>query len=108
MLRALIAGGAKSAADRSTSTIRRACRPPIKAGTGNACRVALGGRIDPEFGAPIETEARVQSLSDGSFVNDGRWRRACDRDGTDRGAAHRRVEVIVISNRCKTPTCRCS
>jgi microcystin degradation protein MlrC len=99
MLRALIAGGAKSAAVGhiyDPASVQAA----VKAGTGNSFRVALGGRIDPEFGAPIETEARVLSLSDGAFVNDGPMAKGVRTEmGPTAVLRIGAVEVIVISNR---------
>jgi microcystin degradation protein MlrC len=99
MLRALIAAGAKSAAVGhiyDPGTVQAA----VKAGAGNALRISLGGHIDPSFGAPIETEARVQSLSDGSFINDGPMAKGVPSEmGPTAVLRIGAVEVIVISNR---------
>ena len=99
MLRALIAAGTKSAA--VGHLYDPACvQAAIKAGAGNAVSVRLGGHIDPAFGAPIETEARVQSLSDGSFINDGPMNAGVRSEmGPTAVLRIGSVEVIVISNR---------
>ena len=99
MLRALIDGGVKSAAIGhiyDPASVQAA----VTAGTGNAFRVSLGGHIDPAFGAPIETEARVLSLSDGAFVNDGPMSKGVRTEmGPTAVLGFGAVEVIVISNR---------
>jgi microcystin degradation protein MlrC len=41
------------------------------AGTGARIRVVLGGKSDPVQGPPIEADATVLALSDGSFAYDG-------------------------------------
>ena len=99
MLRALIAAGTKSAA--VGHIYDPACvQAAIKAGTGNTFRASLGGHIDPEFGAPIEAEARVHSLSDGSFVNDGPMAKGVRTEmGPTAVLRIGNVDVIVISNR---------
>ena len=99
MLRALIAGGAKSAAIGhiyDPASVQAA----VRARTGNAFRVTLGGHVDPAFGAPIEMEARVQSLSDGSFINDGPMAKGVPSEmGPTAVLRLGALEVIVISNR---------
>jgi microcystin degradation protein MlrC len=90
LLRALIAGAVQGCRVGHLYD-PAAVQAAIKAGAGKTLRVRLGGHIDPAFGAPIETEAHVQSLSDGSFINDGPMGQGrAQRDGADRGAAHRR------------------
>ena len=99
MLRALIDGGVESAAvghiyDPATVVAAG------KAGVGKILRVSLGGRIDPEFGAPIESDAEVASLSDGSFINDGPMGMGTRTEmGPTAVLKIGGVEVIVISNR---------
>jgi microcystin degradation protein MlrC len=99
MLRALIEGEAREAAvghiyDPATA------RAATDAGVGKTLRVRLGGHLDPAFGAPIETEARVQSLSDGTFINDGPMGKGVRTEmGPTAVLRIGGVEVIVISNR---------
>jgi microcystin degradation protein MlrC len=99
ILRALISEGVKKVA--VGHIYDPACvQAAIAAGAGNALHVSLGGHIDPEFGAPIETEARVHSLSDGSFVNDGPMAKGVRTEmGPTAVLRIGAVEVIVISNR---------
>ena len=99
LLRALIEGDAKDVAFGhlyDPATVQAA----IKAGAGKTLRASLGGHIDPAFGAPIETEAQVQSLSDGSFINDGPMGKGVRSEmGPTAVLRIGGVEVIVISNR---------
>ena len=99
MLRALIDAGIKNAAvghiyDAATAQAAH------KAGIGKTLRVSLGGHIDPQFGAPIETEAVVQSISDGLFINDGPMGKGTKSEmGPTAVLRIGGIEVIVISNR---------
>lgn len=99
MLRALIDAGAKNAAvghiyDPATAQAAH------RAGAGGTLRVKLGGHVDPQFGAPIEVDAEVQSLSDGVFVNDGPMGKGTKSEmGPTAVLRIGGVEVIVISNR---------
>ena len=98
-LRALIEGGVKDAAIGHIYD-PAAVQAAIKSGAGKTLRVSLGGHIDPAFGAPIETEAHVQSLSDGSFINDGPMAKGVRSEmGPTAVLRTGGVEVIVISNR---------
>jgi microcystin degradation protein MlrC len=52
------------------------CDPPLitrarEAGVGAMIDVTLGGRVRPEFGAPVEAQAIVMRFTDGRFVNTG-------------------------------------
>lgn len=42
-----------------------------KAGEGAVIDIALGGKVTPEFGPPIQVRAEVVKLSDGVFYNSG-------------------------------------
>jgi len=99
ILRALIEGGTQNAAVGhiyDPATVQAA----KKTGTGNKVRVSLGGHIDPAFGAPIETEALVQSLSDGAFINDGPMGKGTKSEmGPTAVLRIGGIEIIVISNR---------
>jgi microcystin degradation protein MlrC len=99
LLRALISGDAKATAVGHLYD-PAAVQAAIKTGAGKTLRVRLGGHIDPAFGAPIETEAHVQSLSDGSFINDGPMAKGVRSEmGPTAVLRIGGVEVIVISNR---------
>ena len=99
MLRALIEGGVKNAAVGhiyDPASVQAA----NTAGVGKTLRVCLGGQIDPAFGAPIETDARVVSLSEGRFINDGPMGMGTRTEmGPTAVLQIGGVEVIVISNR---------
>jgi microcystin degradation protein MlrC len=43
----------------------------IAAGVGTTIEIRLGGKTDRLHGEPLETNALVQSITDGRFVNDG-------------------------------------
>ena len=99
LLRAMIAGAVKDVAVGHLYD-PAAVQAAIKTGAGKTLRLSLGGHIDPAFGAPIETEAHIQSLSDGSFVNDGPMGKGVRSEmGPTAVLRIGGVEVIVISNR---------
>ena len=99
MLRALIDGGARDAAVGHIYD-PAAVQAARKAGAGNKVNVSLGGHIDPQFGAPIEVDAHVQSLSDGAFINDGPMGKGTKSEmGPTAVLRIGGVEVVVISNR---------
>jgi microcystin degradation protein MlrC len=99
MLRALIDADVKNAAvghifDAATAQAAH------KAGIGKTLRVQLGGHVDPQFGAPIEVDAEVQSISEGVFVNDGPMGKGTKSEmGPTAVLRIGGIEVIVISNR---------
>ena len=72
------------------------------AGTGAAIRASLGGRLAPDFGAPVVIDARVERLTDGRFRNVGPMERGVEvRLG--RTAVLRRGNLrVVISERCES------
>lgn len=43
----------------------------VQAGAGNYVSLSLGGKVSPEFGKPVEVEAKVVALSEGEFYNSG-------------------------------------
>ena len=72
----------------------------MAAGVGKTVKVSLGGHIDAAFGAPIDAEAHVQALSDGTFINDGPMGKGTKTEmGPTAVLRVGGVEVIVISNR---------
>lgn len=71
-----------------------ACR---KVGAGNRVSLSLGGKISPEFGEPVRTEATVIALSDGVFYNSGPFNQHLRVNL--KGAAHIRVgrmDILLI------------
>jgi len=99
MLRGLIDGQTKAAAVGHIYD-PAAVQAAIKAGIGSTFKVSLGGHIDPSMGAPIEVEAVVQTISDGSFINDGPMGKGTRTEmGPTAVLRVGGVEVIVISNR---------
>ncbi len=99
LLRALIDGNVQQAAfghiyDPGTA------QAAVKAGAGARLKVRLGGHVDPAFGAPIEIEAEVLSVSDGTFINDGPMVKGTRTEmGPTAVLRIGGVDVIVISNR---------
>jgi microcystin degradation protein MlrC len=71
-----------------------------QAGTGATLRLAIGGKIDPAYGAPIDTEARVMHLSDGKFRIEGPMLRGFPVDlGPTATARVGGVDVVLASRR---------
>ncbi|MFC3884066.1 M81 family metallopeptidase [Bacillus songklensis] len=71
-----------------------ACR---QAGVGNKITLSLGGKVSPEFGGPVHTEATIMALSDGVFYNSGPFNQNLRVDL--KGAAHIRIgemDVLLI------------
>ncbi|NRD76544.1 M81 family metallopeptidase [Bacillus sp. BRMEA1] len=71
-----------------------ACR---QAGVGNNVTLALGGKVSPEFGAPVVVEATVIAISDGIFYNSGPFNQHLRVDL--KGAAHIRtgnMDILLI------------
>ncbi|MCK6449703.1 MAG: M81 family metallopeptidase [Alphaproteobacteria bacterium] len=74
-----------------------------KAGKGATVTLALGGKIDPAFGAPIRVTGTVANLTDGSFVNDGPMSKGLKLShGPTMVLKIGGIEVIVTSNRLQT------
>ena len=57
-----------------------------EAGVGSTIDVQLGGKIGPEFGGPIEIQARVRALTDGRFQFEGPMLQPASRHGAYCGA----------------------
>jgi microcystin degradation protein MlrC len=70
LLAGMIAAGIENAAFAPVSD-GEAVRACAAAGLGARVRLAIGGKIDPAFGPPLEVEGRVRHLGDGDFVCDG-------------------------------------
>jgi microcystin degradation protein MlrC len=70
LLRSMIAAGLENAAF-APITDPEAVRRCTAAGEGAEIALAIGGKIDPAFGAPLEVRGSVLRLGDGDFVCDG-------------------------------------
>jgi microcystin degradation protein MlrC len=74
-----------------------------RAGVGAPVTVAVGGRVDPSHGAPVEMTGRVRALSDGRFVHKGPMFRGLEgRLGPTAVLEAGGVKVILISERWQT------
>ncbi len=79
LLRALVDGGVT---DTVVSLIRdeESVARAVNIGVGSTGRFALGGRLTPDLGPPVEVTATVQTISDGTYWLKGpmsRGARAC-------------------------------
>ena len=71
-----------------------------RAGVGNTISVRLGGKTDDRHGAPVEGEAYVKALCDGSFIHRGPMlHRVTDNLGPTATLVMHDVEVVVSSRR---------
>jgi microcystin degradation protein MlrC len=70
------------------------------AGVGAVLDCVLGGRVAPEYGAPVALQGEVVSLTEGTFVNAGPMQRGVEAQ-MGRAALLRRglIEVVVTSKR---------
>ncbi|MCJ7986208.1 MlrC C-terminal domain-containing protein [Priestia sp. OVL9] len=66
----------------------------MQAGVGNYVSLSLGGKVSPEFGKPVEVEAKVIGLSEGEFYNSGPFNQHLKVNV--KGAAHIRVGELDI------------
>jgi microcystin degradation protein MlrC len=71
-----------------------------KAGLGATITLKIGGKVDPAYGAPIETSATVTHLSDGKFIIEGPMFRGLPYDiGQTATVKVGGVEVVMSSRR---------
>ena len=70
------------------------------AGIGGTLDCALGGRVAPEYGAPVAVKAEVVRLTEGTFVNKGPMQRGVEAQ-MGRAVLLRvgRIKVVVTSKR---------
>ena len=74
-----------------------------RAGAGATLTLAVGGKVDPAHGAPVEVTGRVRTLSDGRFVHKGpMFRGLPGRLGTTAVLEVEGVKIILISERWQT------
>jgi len=74
-----------------------------KAGKGAPVSLALGGKVDPIFGAPLQVTGVVQNLTEGSFICDGPMHKGVRLNhGPTMVLKIGGIEVVVTSNRLQT------
>lgn len=71
LLRAFLAGGSRRRAVFSFFFDPDLVARAFELGEGAAIEASLGGRIMPEFGAPVPFSGRIVKLTDGCFRNEG-------------------------------------
>lgn len=73
------------------------------AGAGATLTLAVGGKVDPAHGAPLEVTGRVRAVTDGRFVHRGpMFRGLPGRLGTTAVLEVDGVKIILISERWQT------
>ncbi len=70
------------------------------AGVGADLECSLGGRVAPEYGAPVPVRAKIMRLTEGTFVNEGPMQRGVEAQ-MGRSALLRlgKIDVVVTSKR---------
>ncbi|WNK00718.1 M81 family metallopeptidase [Thalassospiraceae bacterium LMO-JJ14] len=72
----------------------------VAAGEGAEVSVALGGKTDPAFGAPLELTGTVTRITDGTYVAGGpRWKGVTHHLGPTAIFKVGGMEIVVASNR---------
>jgi microcystin degradation protein MlrC len=70
------------------------------AGVGGKLKLAVGGKVDPAFGPPLEVEGTVRILGNGDFTFDGpMWKGLKGSMGEIAVLAVGGIEVVLASNR---------
>src|SRR5579883_2858153 len=99
LLRGMLDAGVENAAFAPISDPEAVgrCRA---AGEGATLSLAIGGKIDPAFGAPLTVTGTVQHLGDGAFVADGpMWKGLRMTMGPSAVLRVGGVEIVLASNR---------
>lgn len=75
------------------------------AGVGATLEVAIGGRVQPEFGPPVRLRMQVQRITDGRFVNQGpMWAgRAVDLGPSVVLQDEARPLRVIVTSTCEAP-----
>lgn len=72
----------------------------VSAGEGATVTINLGGKTDPDFGAPIELTGTVTKITDGTYVAQGpRWKGVTHHLGPTAVFKVGGMEIVVASNR---------
>jgi microcystin degradation protein MlrC len=73
-----------------------------EAGEGATISVRLGGRVAPEYGAPVAFEGRVARLTDGRLINRGPMERGRQVDLGHTAVLERGPLKVVIAETCQS------
>ncbi len=73
------------------------------AGEGASLQVALGGRVDARFGAPVTCEATVLRLTDGRFTNAGPMERGLKADLGPTALLRVGPLRVIVTTGCQSP-----
>lgn len=82
--------------------------PPLveachRRGVGETIGAELGGRVTPDFGAPVEVEARILKLTDGRFRNEGPYEHQLPADVGRTALLQVRGVQVIVTESCQTP-----
>jgi len=75
----------------------------MAAGVGAELTCRLGGRLVPEYGAPVDTVARVRRLTDGRFVNRGPMERGLPVDLGPTAVFDVVGIQVIVTSACVSP-----
>ncbi len=99
LLRAMVEAGIANAAFAPISD-GAAVRQCQAAGKGSTLTLAVGGKIDPRFGAPLELTGTVERLGDGDFVCDGpMWKGLKMSMGPSAVLRSGGIDIVLATNR---------
>ncbi len=74
-----------------------------EAGLGATLTCRLGGRLSPQYGAPVEAVARVARLTDGRFVNLGPMERGLTSDLGRTAVLEVAGISVIVAGTCQSP-----
>ncbi len=82
--------------------------PPLveachRRGVGATIGAELGGRVTPDFGAPVAVEARILRLTDGRFRNEGPYEHQLPADVGRTALLEVKGVQVIITESCQTP-----
>ncbi len=101
LLRAMIDAGIENATF-AMLTDPEAVAAGYAAGEGAEIDLALGGKVDPSLGAPVQTRGTVLRFWDGNFVCDGpMWKGAAQSMGRSMVFRVDGIDIIVTTNRAQ-------
>lgn len=71
-------------------------------GTGAQVSLRLGGRVAPQYGAPVPVEGRIARLTDGQFTNSGPMEHGMQVDLGRTAVVQSGAITVVISESCQS------
>ena len=82
--------------------------PPLveachRRGIGAVIGAELGGRVTPDFGAPVPVEARILKLTDGRFRNEGPYEHQLPADVGRTALLQVAGIQVIVTESCQTP-----